>query len=409
MSADEDLDGFLTIEGPLLEMGYAALCINRGEKVVHRYETMGVFHDILIHQENGYVLGECMGSPEISAEKLSLLKEQVIKLNDRLVAVKDDPIVEVRIISMTVPEEWPEESRDILGKIEAELDAMNIDLEFIGPKRVVYDLISNSILGLRFYDNHVFFVGPGEWAIRYHPSVSKYQIGGSSIDFNEFRKLPHSFMPRNYWDRAHRKIFEEYAEFAMEPLPEWYTWDPPEKIGITWKSVEQIKNAIIHSFIKENRDLVYDSNDGFITMRKLKKNPYYTANLVYHKPWIESEDAVNLEKGMSNLIESARSEGKITEDLEFYNRIFTDTVTFTHSYWQKARYKSYHGVVSYTEINRGEDVLMETLNSGILRFKLIHGRITLSTEESDNTLKIVNGALHWESEMRDVYPAGINF
>ncbi len=409
MSADEDLEGFLTIEGPILEMAYAALCITREERVVPRYETMGVFHDILIHQEEGYVIGECLGSPEVTGDKLNQFRDQVLKLNERLIAVKDDPIVEARMVSMTVPEDWSEQNMEILRKLEIELDELNIKLTFIGPKRIVYDLISNSILGLALFDNHIFFVGPGEWAIRYHPSVSKYQIGGSSINFQEFRKLPHSFMPRNYWDNAHRKIFEEYAEFSNESLPEWFKWGELDKMGIRWKSVEQIKDAIIHSFIRENRELIYNSSNGFITLRKLKKNPYYTANLVYHKPCIDSDDAVNIEKAMAALIDGAKAEGRITEDLEFFNRIFTDTVTFTHSYWLKARYKSYHGKVSYTEINRGEDVLMEALNNGILGFKLSKGRLTLSTEESDNTLKIVNGGLHWESELRDVYPAGIRF
>lgn len=407
MTAEEDLEGFLTIEGPILEMAYAALCITRDEKVVPRYETMGVFHDILIHQEDGYVVGECLGSPLVSVDKLTQFRDQVMKLNDRLIAVKDDPIIEVRIISMTTIDEWDNEAKEALKKLEIELDELDIDLKFIGPKRIVYDLISNSILGMRLYDNHIFFVGPGEWAIRYDPKVSKFQIGVSSIDFNEFKKLPHSFMPRDYWGKQHRKIFEEYAEFSHEPLPEWFKWEIPDNMGIRWKSVEQIKNAIIHSFSKESRDLVYESNTGFITLRRLKKFPYYTANLVYHQKVIDSDDAINLEKGMTSLIEDAKEAGKITEDLDFYNRIFTDTVTFTHSYWLKARYKSYHGKVSYTEINRGEDVLMEAFNSGVLGFKIISGRMVLSLEDSDSNLKIVNGALHFESVSREIYPADI--
>lgn len=409
MSAEEDLEGYLTLEGPLLEMAYAALCVTRGERVVPRYETMGIFHDILIREDNGYVIGECLGQPVVSAEKIALYGESVLKLNERLKAVKDDPLTEARIISMSLPEEWPVESRDMLARITEDLGKESINLNFVEPKRILYDVISNSILGMSLLDNHIFFVGPGEWAIRYHPSVSKYQIGGSKINFQEFRKLPHSFMPRIYWSPAHRKIFEEYAGFSREPLPEWFSWEPPERIGIRWKSVQQIKDAIINSFIHENRELIYESSSGFITKRMLKKNPYYTANLIYHKPVMDSEDAINIQNGMKELIQSARDDGSVSEDLEIYSRIFTDTITFTHSYWAKSKYSSYHGKVSYTEINRGEDVLMEALNNEILGLKLVGGRITLSTEETPNTLKIVSGGLHWESELRDVYPAGVRF
>ncbi len=409
MAAEEDLEGCLTIEGPLLESAYAALCVSRGENVVPRYETMGVFHDILIKEEEGYVVGECLGAPVVSPEKLSMFREEVLKLNERLKAVKDNPVTEARLIGMSTPEEWPEESREMLRKLEEDLGRESIELVFLEPKRVLYDVISNSIIGLSLFDNHIIFVGPGEWAIRYNASVSKYRIGGSSIDFQEFRKLPHSFMPRIYWAGTHRKIFEDYSRFSGEPLPEWFNWSLPDNLGIRWRSVEQIKDVIIHSFTGDRRELIYDGKAGFITRRNLKKNPYYTANLIYHKPLIDSEDAINIDKAMIDLIDSARAEVGIDEDLEFYNRIFTDTVTFTHSYWAKARYKSYHGKVSYTEINRGEDLLMESLNSGVLGMKLSGGRITLSSEESPNTMKIVNGGLHWESELRDVYPAGVRF
>lgn len=409
MADEEDLDGFLTVEGPLLEAAYAALSISRGEKVAARYETMGVFHDLLIRDDEGYIIAECLGEPVVSEKKLFMFREEVLKLSERLRAAKDIPIKEARIVSISTPDEWSPDAREMLQKLASDLEKESIKLTFIEPRRIIYDLIMNSILGLSLFDNHIFFVGPGESAIRYQPSVSKFGISVSPIDFNEYRKLPHSFMPRIYWSNTHKAIFEEYAVLSGEPLPEWFDWKLPDHLGITWKSVEQMKDALIHSFKHGDRELVYEKANGFITKRLLKKNPYYTANLVYHRHMIDSNDAVSIEREMNELIKAAKEVGKISEELEFYNRLFTDTITFTHSYWYKARYMSYHGKVSYTEILRGEDVLMETLNSGILGFKLKNGRLTLSTEESPNTLKIVNGGLHWESELRSVYPAQLRF
>lgn len=406
---EEDLLGTLTLEGPLLEMTYAALCLNMGEKVVPRYETMGVFHDILIKQEDGYVIGECLGQPLVSAEKLSLFKDQIGKLNERLKASGDHPITEARIISLSTVSEWPEETRETLLRLEEHLKSESIELKFVEPKRILYDVIANTILGFSLYDNKIFLVGPNEWAIRYNPAVSKYRFGGSSIDFHEFRSLPHSFMPRTYWSETHRKIFEEYATISLEPIPEWFSWTTPENLGISWRSVEQIKSAIIHSYVNENRDLIYEGRSGFITRRNLKKNPYYTVNLIYHKQMIDGNDAISIEKETKELIETAKKEGKIKDDLDFFNRMFTDTVTFEYSYWAKSKYRTNHGKISYTEINRGEELLMAALNSGTLGLKLKGGKIMFSTEESPNTLKIVNGGLHWESELRGVYPAKLSF
>lgn len=407
--SEEDLLGTLTLEGPLLEMAYAALCLNKGESVVPRYETMGVFHDILIKHEEGYIIGECLGQPKVSAEKLNLFRGQIDKLNERLKAIGDHPITEARIVSLSTVDEWPADTRDALSQLEEYLKSKSIEFTCVGPKRILYDVISNTILGFSFFDNKIFFVGPGQWAIRYNPAVSKYRLGGSSIDFNAFRRLPHSFMPRTYWSQVHRKIFEEYATISLEPLPEWFDWSMPDNLGVSWRSVEQIKNAVMESFINQNRDLIYDGRSGFITRRNLKKNPYYTVNLVYHKRMIDGDDAINIETETKELIATAKKEGKITEDLDFFNRIFTDTVTFEYSYWAKSTYMRNHGKANYTEINRGEEVLMEALNSGALGLKLVGGRITFSTEESPNTLKIVNGGLHWESELRGEYPARLRF
>lgn len=406
---EDDLLGTLTLEGPLLEMMYAALALNKGEKVVPRYETMGVLHDILIRQEDGYAIGECLGQPVVSAEKLALFKEQIDTLNERLVASGDDPIIEARIISLSTADEWPEESRLALTQLEEHLKGKSIELKFLEPKRILYDVISNTILGFNLIDNNIFFVGPNEWAIRYNPSVSKYYFGSPTIDLQAFRSLPHSFMPRTYWGDSHRKIFEDYAEISCDPLPEWSNWSMPDNVGVRWRSVEQIKTALIPTYQDHNRDLVYETKSAFITRRNLKKNPYYTVNLIYHKQIIDGNDAINIERETKEIIEAAKKEGKIDDNLDFFNRLFTDTHTFEYSYWAKSKYRTNRGKVSYTEINRGEEVLTEALNSGTLGLKLSGGRIIFSMEESPNTLKIVDGGLHWESEHRGVYPARLNF
>lgn len=409
MSTEDNLEGFLTLEGPLLEMAYAALCVSRKERVIPRYESLGVFHDLLLRKEKGYVVVECLGEPKVSSRKLAGFKNEVLELNEKLRGAGDKPVIEARIVSMTKHEDWTAETERKLRELEEELRGNSIELTFIGPKKLVYDLISNSIIGMGVLNNSIIFVGLDEQGIRYDPSDSIFKLSGSTVDFEEFRKLPHSFMPRDYWSEDNKKVFEEYAEITGSPMPEWFSWSYPDHIGIRWRSARQIKKAIMQSFSSGDRTIVFESNSAFLTKRNLGKNSYYTVNLVYHKPVIDSKDAVNMEKAVSLLIEEARREGRLEDGLDFYSRIFTDTVTFTYSYWSKARYSSFHGKISYTEVNRGEEVLMEALNSGSLGFKLSAGRIKFSMEEGPDTLKIVQGGLHWESELRESYPAIVRF
>ncbi|GEM_PF-6325194 len=409
MGGEQDLNGHLTIESALLEMAYAALEFSRGKKIIPRYETLGVFHDLLEVEDDGYVITECIGSLKISPKKIRLFKNQIDTLNSRLRESGDNGIKGARIVAMLDFQLFPEETKHELGDLKNHLESSGITLDVVSPKKLVYDLFSTSVMGFRLVDNHIFLVGPGEVAVRFNPAISKFCLTDSMIDIQGFRKLPHSFIPRYYWLGSSKRLFEEYSDFSEEEIPSWFSWSSTESAGITWRSVEQMKDAIINSFITGNRELVFEKSNGFITKRKLLRNPYYTANLIYHKQIIDGDDATRITSEMHQLIETAKKEGKIDEDLAFFNRIFTDTITFSHKYWNKAHYFSSSGKVSYTEIKRGEDVLIDALNAGSLGIKLDAGRIVLSLEDSPNVLKIVGGALHWESEGREVYPARVEF
>ena len=109
------------------------------------------------------------------------------------------------------------------------------------------------------------------------------------------------------------------------------------------------------------------------------------------------------------MIEEFRNSGEMSEDLDFYFRLFSDTMTFSHLYWTKAKFRTPRGEVAYTEIKRGDDVLAEVLNSGDLGLKLDENRIMLSLEEGPNILSLVRGSLQWESSKEGTYPATLKF
>ena len=70
MSDYDHLEGHLTVEGPLLELAYAASCLAKGEDVVPRLETLGIYHDVFIRSSKGYTFCECDGELRISQDKL---------------------------------------------------------------------------------------------------------------------------------------------------------------------------------------------------------------------------------------------------------------------------------------------------------------------------------------------------
>lgn len=405
----EDLEGALTIEGPLLEMAYAALCVARGEEVVPRLETLGVYHDVFIKGSKGHVFCECDGQGDLSEQKVLLFREEVLKLNSLLKSGDQAPITEARFIVMLDRKNWGEDVNTAMENVREEFEKSSIKLVVIEPKRLLYDLISTSVLGFILVDNHIILVGPGHWAIRYNLSVSRFMFGESTIDLDRFRRLPQSFLARDYWNERHKEIYAEYADISQESLPEWFTWKFPEKFGIRWKSSGQMARGILKAYSRNGRIIVHTDEKGFVSMRKLKKNSYYTANLVYNSDLIGAEEAVEIDSEFSRLVEDFRKSGSMSEDLDFYFRIFTDTITFSHMYWTEARFKTHDGEVSYTEIHRGDDVLIEILNSGDLGIKLEGNRIRFSLEEGPKTLTLVRGALQWESSEEGTYPATLKF
>lgn len=409
MNGDQDLQGSLTLEGPLLEMAYSALCVSRGEDVVPRLETLGVYHDVFIRNSKGHVFVECDGQKTISMDKLELFRDEVLKLNSLLKSRDQLPITEARLVVMLPRKEWSPEVSAVLEDIKNVFNEEAIKLVLVEPKRLLYDLISNSILGFVLVDSHIVMVGPGHWAIRYNPSVSRFMYSESSIDLDRFRKLPQSFLARDYWNERHKEIYTQYAELSRESRPEWFNWKFPEIFGIVWKNREQLARSVVRAYSMTGGEVVYQDDNGFISLKRLKRGSYYTANIVYTGHIIDGDDATEIDRELLQMVQGFRESGAMEEDHEFYFRIFTDTITFSHLYWTKSKFNTHDGEVYYTEIHRGDDVLIETMNSGELGLKLTENSITLSMEQGSDTLTLVRGSLQWESSKEGTYPATLKF
>lgn len=409
MENDQDLRGTLTVEGPLLEMAYAALCVAKGEEVVPRLETLGVYHDVFIRGSKGHTYCECDGQNQISLKKIELFRDEVLRLNTLLKSKEQLPILEARFVTMVSKKEWSVEVSTTMDAVKNSFEEQDINLVIVEPKRLIYDLISNSILGFVLVDGHILMVGPGHWAIRYNPSVSRFMFSESSIDLDKFRTLPQSFLARDFWNERHKEVYSKYAELSEESRPEWFNWKFPENFGIEWKGRKQLLNSVLNAYSLNGRTVVHKNDQGFITLRPLKKNSYYTANIVYTGHIIDDDDATEIDRELLQMVQEFRESGNMEEELDFYFRIFTDTITFSHLYWTKSKFNTHDGEVFYTEIHRGDDVLMETLNSGELGLKLSENRVLLSVDQGPETLTLVRGSLQWESSKEGTYPATLKF
>ncbi|AKA48263.1 hypothetical protein IX51_03150 [uncultured archaeon] len=406
---EEDWAGNLTLEGWLLEMAYAALCVSRGENVVPRYETLGVIHDVLLEENEGYVFCECVGQDGISMDKLNLFEDSIITLNSRFRDFDSEKhVVSARLVTTSDPSEWDQPQQERLEEITRKLAENSVGLRIESGKRLLYDLISRSIIGLGMIDNKIFFAGPNERAIRYDATSSKFKYGECQIDFQEFRKIPQSFLPRDYWSQRYRDVFDEAASSECEAIPEWFTWEFPSRFGISWKSQEQMKDALKEVLKKKGNQVVYENIMSFLTFRKINKTGYYTANVTYSGSHMHRNDGFMIRDELISLIRSAKAHSAMNRDHEAYLRVFTDTTTFSPDYWSTLGYSRYNGKVVYPEIVRGDEVLMDSMNYGILGLKLSGNKVTLSTHDASNVMKIEGGGLKWESG-EGTYPAQLKF
>lgn len=407
--AEEDWAGNLTLEGWLLEMAYAALTLSRGDKIVPRYETLGVVHDVLIEKDDGYVFCECVGEHSVSLEKLDLFENSILTLNTRFRDFNSDKLVKTaRLVSVSDPSTWEKPQKDRLDEITRRLGENSVEVAIESGKRLVYDIISKGIIGFGMIDNKIFFAGPNEHAIRYDPASSVFRYSECPIDYGAFRKLPQSFLPRDYWSQRYRDVFEESAASEYEAIPEWLSWEFPDRFGISWKSNGQMKESLKEVLVKRGAQVVFESAGGFLSYRKISKDEYYNANVVHSGSQMHRNDGFMIRDDLATLMKSAKTRSVISSDTNAYLRIFTDTTTFSPDYWSTLGYSSYNGKVVYPEIVRGDEVLMDSLNYGILGIKLRENRITLSTSDSPDVMKVENGALKWE-DVRGTYPAHMKF
>ncbi|MCP8321128.1 MAG: hypothetical protein H3Z52_09350 [archaeon] len=89
----------ISLEGPFLEMIWAAYQMMNGRKVVPRYETLGTHHDVLVQSYDHSILYECTGQSPMTQEKINRLRNDAFDLADRIGKMGEPPLKEVLLVS----------------------------------------------------------------------------------------------------------------------------------------------------------------------------------------------------------------------------------------------------------------------------------------------------------------------
>lgn len=409
MGAEGDLEGELTIEGPVLEAAYSAFCVTKGEDIVPRKETLGVTHDLMLRGDKGYVFCELDGSGSISENKIKMFRDDVLKLNSLLKEDEKRPISEARFLTMLPRGYWGEEVSKLMDSVLEDFKKESISLRIVEPKRLLYDLIISSAVGFIVYDDSILLVGPNHWAIRYDSSISRFVFGGSPVDPNKYRAIPQSFIPWDYWDNRHSDLFTQYANMCQESPPEWLNWQFPVKFGIKWRSNDQILEAVEKDFSKQGRAIVCKDDKGFVVEERIQRTSAYVINVVHKSRNMLAEDADEVNEAFFSLGHRLVESEPNTQDANLRFRLFVDTVTFSHSFWTRIKFvgdKQHH---IYVEILRGEDLLIDSLNKGVVGLKADKNHIKLTLEQGPDIMNIVRGSLQWEASKEGTYPATLKF
>ncbi len=409
MATAGDLEGELTIEGPLLEAAYTAFSITKGEEIVPRKETLGIIHDLLIRGNKGYVFCELNGGNTVSKEKISLFRDDVIALDSLLKDKRDVSITEARFIALLPRTEWSPEASKLMEEVTAEFRNAGIVLKIVEPKRLIYDLVVSSALGFILYDNGIIFVGPERWSIRYDSSVSKFAFAIANVNHETLRSLPQSFFPKDYWNERYQDLFVKYADLSKETVPDWLSWSFPNRFGISWKSQDQLLEAVEGAFESEGGEIAVKGKEGFVAVERVRKNVEFTVNVVHKSEMMSSADAAAVNEAFKNLVDQLKAEVPEAKDAQPKFKLFVDTVTFIRDFWTDIKFIGGKGDPIYSEIFRGEDVLLHSLNMGVIGLKLEGNKIRLTMDQGPNVLNIVRGGLQWEASKEGTYPATLKF
>jgi len=365
-----ELEGFLSLEGPLLEAVFALHLMSQGYRIVPRRSSYGVHHDILVDAYDGYVFYECTGQEEITVEKIDKFRHDALLLKERLEDVEGKTLKKCVFVAAVGEDSWTARSRDEFNQTVERLKEVGCDVELIQGMDLLKQLLLSGSLGLRLYLNRVFFAGPEDYAIRFDRDYGGFRIMYPKISLDIFRGTPFSSLPSHYWELYHQyklrdMLQREYAELK-EPL---WTYQPYE--GLKWKSVQDLVSCYKEYLSSRPREYALniegEDNWLFSSWKSRRGNRYYDIHAFTTDEVIDRSVADSICGRADMLIHKLKKEGRIPQG----EKVSVNVHTFTE-FWTSGGWSAYNEKMGFLEeqaylyTERGNEVLVKLLNGGVL-------------------------------------------
>ena len=365
-----ELEGAISLEGPLLESVFAVHLILNGHNVVSRSSSYGVEHDILVDEYDGYVFYECTGQQEITVEKIDRFRFDAIKLAEVLKKNEGKPLKKAVFVAAVADDAWSSKAKEVIDETRQTLkEKVGCEVEVISGLKLLKQLLSSGALGLRLYFNRIYLAGPEDYAIRFDPQTSEFKLMYARLRMDTFRKTIFSFLPSHYWEMYYhtrwREVYEKEANAKLEPLS---LWTYPYYEGLRWRSVRELtlryKDYIeAMGFIAEEipgeEGCLFEHSWG-------RRHDYYTLHFFLINEIIDKSVARTVCGRLDRII------NRIRKERTYIGKIGVEIHTFTE-YWTSGGWSEVHSMpetikqnISYVEVERGNDILIRLLNEGIL-------------------------------------------
>jgi len=234
-----DLEGYLSLEGPLLESVVALHLMSTGCKVVPRRSSYGIHHDVLVEVYDGYAFYECTGQAEITVEKIDKFRNDALRLRERLEKMEGRKLKKCVFVAAVGEDSWSQRSMEAFKEAAERLKREGCEVEFLEGMELLKQLLLSGSLGFRLYLNRVYFAGPEDYAIRFDRESGGFKLMYPRIPLESYRAAPFSSLPSHYWEMYYQsKLVEtlksEYREL-LEPIWTYYYYS-----GLKWKSLQDL-------------------------------------------------------------------------------------------------------------------------------------------------------------------------
>ena len=374
LNAPIELEGYLSLEGPLLESIVALHLMVMGHGIVPRRSSYGVHHDILVGACDGYVFYECTGQGEITVEKIDRFRNDALKLKERLEKIESRTLRKCVFVAAVSDDSWSRRARETFKETVERLKSEGCEVELVGGTKLLKQLMLSGSLGFRLYLNKVYFAGPEDYAVRFDHEHGEFRVMYPKVLLESFRGTPFSTLPSHYWEMFYQRrlidtLKKEYEEL-LEPLWTYYGY-----LGLKWKSIRDLVacyREYLCSLPREYASEIDGEENWLFATWRSRRHWYYELHAFSIDEIVDKKISGSLCGRADALIHRLKKEGRIPRKGKVRVRIHTFTDCWTAGGWDEfhERLEAFEREASLSA-ERGNEMLVELLNSGVLgiRFK----------------------------------------